>query len=162
VVERPATPRNAGVHVPPPLVYAIAFLAGYGLDRRNRLPIASPGGGAHALAVAGWVLAALGVSIAGSAIVQFVRARTTVLPHRPARALVMTGIYRITRNPMYLSLAVLYVGLALLINSVWPLVLLPVALVIIDRAIIVREERYLSAAFPATYAEYLRRVRRWL
>ncbi len=157
-----STPKDAGVHFPPPFVYAIGFLIGYGLDRRDRLSIAPSAAGAHTFTMAGWVLAALSVLVAGSALAQFVRAHTAILPHRPARTLVVTGIYRFTRNPMYLSLTMLYVGAALLIDSWWPVMLLPLVLVVIDRAIIVREERYLAAAFPVTYAEYRRRVRRWM
>jgi protein-S-isoprenylcysteine O-methyltransferase Ste14 len=67
-----------------------------------------------------------------------------------------------TRNPMYVSLAVLYVGLTLIVNSWWPLPLLAVVLVVVDRAVIAREERYLAAAFPVDYATYRARVRRWL
>ncbi len=155
-------PTSAGVHFPPPFVYAIGFLIGYGLDRRIRWPIASSAAAGSAVAMGGWTLVVLAVIGAGAALTRFARAHTTVFPHRPARALVVTGIYRFTRNPMYLSLAVLYSGLALLIDSWWPLALLPLVLVIIDRGIIAREERYLLAVFPSRYAEYRRRVRRWL
>ena len=72
------------------------------------------------------------------------------------------GPYRLTRNPMYVSLAALYVGVSLFANSWWPLLLLPVVLLAVDRAVIAREERYLAGAFPAEYAAYRARVRRWL
>jgi len=63
---------------------------------------------------------------------------------------------------MYLSLVCLYVAVALMLDTWWALVLLPVVVLVIDRAVIAREERYLTAAFPAEYAAYRARVRRWL
>ena len=97
-----------------------------------------------------------------AAFATFGRAKTTPFPNRPASALVTSGPYRFTRNPMYLSLIALYIGLTLMLNSWWPLMMLPLVLVIIDRAVIAREERYLTDAFPADYPAYQRRVRRWL
>ncbi|MFL5562811.1 MAG: methyltransferase family protein, partial [Gemmatimonadaceae bacterium] len=75
---------------------------------------------------------------------------------------VVGGPYRFTRNPMYVSMAALYLGLSLALNSWWPVVLLPFVLLIIQRAVIAREERYLRARFPVEYPEYCRTVRRWL
>jgi len=94
-------------------------------------------------------------------IVTFVRARTSVIPDRPARQLVTWGPYRISRNPMYLSLTAAYLGIALVNNYAWPLVLLPVALAGMT-IIIKREERYLHGAFGDAYDQYCRHVRRWV
>jgi len=96
------------------------------------------------------------------ALTAFRRARTTLIPNRPATAFVTRGPYGFTRNPMYLSLVALYIAAALWLNSWWALVLLPVVVIIIDRAVIAREERYLGSAFPAEYSAYRARVRRWL
>jgi protein-S-isoprenylcysteine O-methyltransferase Ste14 len=92
----------------------------------------------------------------------FARARTPIIPDRPARQLVSHGPYRISRNPMYLGLTSLYTGLALVLNLAWPLVLLPVVLLTLTATVIVHEERHLRAAFGATYEDYCRRVRRWI
>lgn len=97
-----------------------------------------------------------------SALAAFRRARTTLIPNQPAAALVTRGPYRITRNPMYLSLVALYLGVTLLMNSWWPLFFFPVVVILIDRTVIAREERYLASAFPAEYGAYTKRVRRWL
>jgi protein-S-isoprenylcysteine O-methyltransferase Ste14 len=67
-----------------------------------------------------------------------------------------------TRNPMYVSLVALYLGLMLLINSWWPAIFLPFVVLVVDRFVIAREERYLASAFGAEYDEYRRQVRRWL
>jgi protein-S-isoprenylcysteine O-methyltransferase Ste14 len=63
---------------------------------------------------------------------------------------------------MYVGLVALYLGVTLLMNSWWPLFFLPVVVILIDRTVIAREERYLASAFPAEYGAYTKRVRRWL
>jgi protein-S-isoprenylcysteine O-methyltransferase Ste14 len=92
----------------------------------------------------------------------FRRERTTLIPNRPATALATDGIYSRTRNPMYLSLAILYIGVTLMLDSWWPILIEPLVLVVVDRLVIAREERYLMHAFPHIYDEYRRRVRRWI
>jgi len=85
-----------------------------------------------------------------------------VIPMSPARAIVVTGPYRFTRNPMYVGLTVAYVGIALLVNMAWPLLTLPAVLIALRLFVIAREERHLRQAFPEAYAAYCARVRRWL
>ena len=142
---------NAGVAVPPPLVYALGFGIGYGLDRLKPVPLGL-----------GWVLAAAGVALAASAIALFRRAGTSPVPIQPTTALVVQGPYRFTRNPMYVGLAALYAGVTLLVDSLWPLLLLPVVLVVIRWRVITREEAYLERKFGDAYRAYTTRVRRWL
>jgi protein-S-isoprenylcysteine O-methyltransferase Ste14 len=111
-----------------------------------------------AIAVAGLVLCALGI-------LPFRRAGTTVDPTRPERAsqLVTTGIYSMTRNPMYLGMLLLIVAWGTWLANAVGLILGPLAFVLyIDRVQIPREERALAAAFGADYAGYASRVRRWL
>lgn len=156
--ERPTTP---GVHFPPPFVFVAAFLIGMALDRwvmEFRLGNA----GRPVLLVAGWLLIALGLGVMLSAIWTFTRARTSVLPFRPATAMVTSGPYRLSRNPMYVGLTLLYVGLSLLAGMAWPLVMLPLALWALTALVIRREEQYLGSAFGAEYAAYRQRVRRWI
>jgi protein-S-isoprenylcysteine O-methyltransferase Ste14 len=155
-----ATPAHAGVHVPPPFIYAAGVIIGWLLERWYPAPITDgPSVVRDALAL---VCGALYVALFVAALGMFRRAKTTLIPNRPASALVTHGPYAITRNPMYLSLACLYLALALLINSWWAVGMLVVVLIVIDRAVIAREERYLAAAFPEDYAAYRARVRRWL
>ncbi|WIG60793.1 MAG: Putative protein-S-isoprenylcysteine methyltransferase [Ktedonobacterales bacterium] len=90
------------------------------------------------------------------------RAKTSVLPYRPTTALLTEGPFRLSRNPMYLGMAIQYVGLALLFNSLWAILLLPVALVIVHVTVIKREERYLEQQFGGEYRTYKARVRRWI
>jgi protein-S-isoprenylcysteine O-methyltransferase Ste14 len=90
------------------------------------------------------------------------RARTSVNPYRPTTVLLTEGPFRVSRNPMYLGMVVQYVGLALLFNSLWAMVLLPLALVIVHLTVIKREERYLELKFGEEYRAYKAKVRRWI
>lgn len=154
-------PANAGVRVPPPFLFGGGFLAGWLLHRARPVPLlgASLAGIRPPL---GWLLLLAGLTLMLSGLTTFLRAGTAVIPHHPASRLVTTGPYRFTRNPMYLGLTLAYLGGVVLIDSVWPLLLLPFVLLALSVAVIRREERYLAAAFGDAYAAYCRRVRRWL
>lgn len=152
---------SPNVKFPPPFVYMLAFFAGLGLHRLLGHDI-PPASWRALLRPAGLIVMGIAMAFDMSALITFRRAGTSVVPVRPARALVERGPYRFTRNPMYLGLAVLYVGVSLLIERLWPLALLPVAILVIDRAVIAREERYLTARFGEAYTGYQHRVGRWL
>jgi protein-S-isoprenylcysteine O-methyltransferase Ste14 len=92
----------------------------------------------------------------------FRRARTHIEPWKPASALVTTGVYARTRNPAYIGMALIFAGIALAADVPWALVVLPVVLLVIDRYVIAREERYLARHFGAEYDAYRSRVRRWV
>lgn len=149
---------NPGVRIPPPLLYAAAVIGGWLLDRQWPLPV---GGGVYRMVLA-WVLVAAWAVLGASAIGLFRRKQTSMLPFRPAHALIVTGPYTITRNPMYVSLALLAVAFALFLNTWWPVLLLVPTLLAVQRFVIVREEHYLRRRFGAEYDAYARRVRRWL
>jgi protein-S-isoprenylcysteine O-methyltransferase Ste14 len=155
---RPATP---GVRIPPPAVFAAAFLIGLALDRWV-LSLGLGGIPRSALLATGWLLIVAAILLIWWAVVTFVRARTTFLPTRPARTLVATGPFRYSRNPMYVGMSAFYIGLSLLMRTAWPLVLLPLVLISLYAFVIRREERYLGDAFGDEYAAYRARVRRWL
>jgi len=110
----------------------------------------------------GWLLLVLGAALGFWAIAAFRRAHTSVDPYEPSTAVVSDGPYRFTRNPIYVSFVIVYLGIASLFNALWPLVLLPVAIIVIDRFVIVREERYLAGKFGEAYTRYKASVRRWL
>ncbi len=90
------------------------------------------------------------------------RARTPLRPTLPVTALVTHGPFHFTRNPLYLSLTMLYVGITLQFDALWPLVTLLPALAVVHRRIILREEEYLEAKFGDEYRTYKTRVRRWI
>jgi protein-S-isoprenylcysteine O-methyltransferase Ste14 len=112
---------------------------------------------AAALAVAGFATAASGVAL-------FTRAHTTIHPDSPQKTstLVTSGVYRLTRNPMYLGLALLLIGWAVWLTSLLALVGVAVFVLYIYRFQIRPEERVLATKFPAEYPAYQARVRRWL
>jgi protein-S-isoprenylcysteine O-methyltransferase Ste14 len=148
----------SGVPVPPPLIY-IAGLAAGGVVELIRSTTGPPWPISVAILVAG-VLAFM--ALAGGAVRRFRRAGTTENPFRPSTALVFEGPYRFTRNPMYLGMAAVYVGLAFVLGLMWALVFLPFVLLTVDRLVIAREERYLERKFGQEYVEYKGRVRRWI
>jgi len=103
-----------------------------------------------------------GAVLTGSAVFKFKDAGTTVRPDRAASTLVITGPYKITRNPMYLGLAFIYLGIAIAGQALWALILLPVVLTIIQRRAIEPEEAFLERRFGADYVGYKEKVRRWI
>lgn len=112
--------------------------------------------------VVGGVVIVVGLLLLVTANGLFVRAGTEVIPFREVSALVTTGIYRLTRNPMYLGMAAVLLGCALTVGVVSAL-LVPVAFVVIIELRFVRpEEQMLRQLFPEEYAAYCQRVRRWL
>lgn len=146
------------IYIPPPLYYVLGFVAGTLLNG----PVPWAIGGRPATAVVGAVVGALGLALAWSGVAGVIRHRTTIVPHRPVAALVTTGAYRFTRNPMYTGLAIAYLGVALLAGSWWPLVFWPIVVALVRWLVIGPEERYLAERFGESYARYRASVRRWL
>jgi protein-S-isoprenylcysteine O-methyltransferase Ste14 len=154
---------GSGIRVPPPAIFIVAFLIGVWLEGawyRIRLIGSDPT--PRPLIIVGATLITAGVLVAVWGVVTFRHHRTAVLPFYPARALVDTGPYRFTRNPMYLGMTAAHLGGALLLNAGWPLILLPVALLFLVVTVIRKEEAHLTEAFPKEYADYRARVRRWI
>jgi len=109
-------------------------------------------------------LAAIGLTVAISGVVTFRRARTTLNPTKPeaSSSLVSWGIYKITRNPMYLGLLLVLTAGAIFLSNWLAFLFLPVFVVYIDRFQIVPEERALTSLFAREFVHYQSRVRRWL
>ena len=157
-VELPPEEDRPGVPIPPPLLFVLPILASLALEWF--VPTSFVHGAFR------WLPGAL-IFFAGIALIQggFVtqkRAGTDPIPYKPSTRIVAHGIYRFTRNPMYLGFALCTFGLAILANSAWMLLAVPIGLVLIDRLVIVREERYLERKFAEEYLDYKRRVRRWV
>jgi protein-S-isoprenylcysteine O-methyltransferase Ste14 len=159
---RPGTSgRNtAGVIAPPPVLFGAALLAALALRALHPLRLAPPG--ALWPRLAGLAPIVLGLWLSVRVMRIFGRAGTPVPPSRPTTRLVVTGPYRYTRNPDYVGQALVFVGLALVANSGWALLLLPLVLLVVDYGVVRREERYLEARFGREYRDYTARVRRWL
>jgi protein-S-isoprenylcysteine O-methyltransferase Ste14 len=149
------------VRLPPPFIFVGGWVLAWWLNRLLPFAIAADGPGSAQVAI-GVTSLALGLGVVGWAIVTFAGARTPIVPVRAARVLVEHGPFRLSRNPMYVGLTLAYLGLALIVNTGWALLVLPGVLILLFWAVIRREERHLTAAFPEEYGAYRRRVRRWL
>lgn len=90
------------------------------------------------------------------------RADTPIDPRRPVARLLTSGPFQLSRNPSYTSFALIYAGVACLVNTRWPLAFLPAVLAVVRRGVIGREERYLERTFGEEYTRYTARVRRWV
>ncbi len=148
---------HAHVVAPPPLIYAAALALGLVLnhyDPRGFLPAPWP----RILGPIFCILTLVGLP----ALMAFRRAGTDPRPWVPAASLVVTGPYRFTRNPMYVGLTCLYLGVSFWTNALWALALLPIVLAVMTFGVIMREEAYLERHFGEPYRAYRSRVRRWL
>lgn len=153
-----ATP---GVRFPPPLIFLLGLVAGLALDRLLfPWPLVGPDGLPWLRGLAG-VVALAAVALLSSALGGFRRKGNDPRPWREDSAFVGEGIYRHTRNPMYLGMALVQVAITLACNSLWPLLTLVPVLLVIRHYVIAREEAYLARRFGQTYLDYCRRVRRW-
>jgi protein-S-isoprenylcysteine O-methyltransferase Ste14 len=163
-VTSPASPTSTdipGVIAPPPVLFAVFFGVGVALNFVHPLPI--PLSDRAKSWVCGILLnASWPLALWASAAMH--NAGTRINPLRPVSALVTSGPFRFSRNPLSVSLVLLYLGLGFhsRIDSLWVLVLFPVLLVVNHFGITLREERYLTAKFGEEYREYCGRVRRWV
>lgn len=151
---------SPGIRFPPPIAYVVPLALGFLAYRIWPVGIV-PGAYRPVIASVGWLLVVAALVLLLPAYIAFLRARTSLLPHRPARAIVQSGHYRWTRNPMYISITALSAGAACVFNALWPLLLVVVSVVFTNRYIIPREEAYLERAFGADYLAYKQRVPRW-
>lgn len=145
--------------VPPPIYYGAGFAVAMVL-RSATVPLTL--GARPATAIIGAVVGAGGMALALGGILAVARHRTTMVPHRSVSSLVTTGAYRLSRNPMYMGLALAYVGGALLVGSWWPLATLPLVLLAVRKLVIDPEERYLAGRFGRSFSDYGARTRRWI
>lgn len=149
---------SAQVRFPPPLIVLGSLLLGFAIDRIAGLPEIS----VPVLMPIGVVIGALGAAMLGSGILRFVREGNNPEPWKKDTRLVISGLYRFTRNPMYLGMIMVQLGVALFQQNTGALLSVPLAIFLLDRFVIAREERHLRATFGADYAAYTKRVRRWI
>jgi len=155
------TQDNPGVIAPPPFIYLGGLALGLLLHRLvplKYLPRTSRGIGL----TVGITCIGTALTIGISGFRQMRAANTNVNPTQPATTIVTEGPFRFTRNPLYLGMTLIYVGILFLVNSLWLILILPAVLALMNIGVIEREERYLERKFGAQYLAYKQRVRRWI
>ena len=150
--------KSAGVRLDPQLIYAIPLGGTLLLNRWHPIQII-PTGLAAPVGIAALVL---GLTVGLAAVRRFRSARTSLQPWEPTSALITDGPFRRSRNPIYIGYTLLYLAVGFWVNSLWPIVLLPLVLGLMYHLVITREEAYLESRFGEAYRAYRRRVRRWL
>ncbi|MEO7623659.1 MAG: isoprenylcysteine carboxylmethyltransferase family protein [Gallionella sp.] len=149
---------NAGVVAPAPVIYGTAIAVG--LAAEFVLPIAL-----LPRLVGLWlgaVIIVISIPIVVSAFRSLARAHTAFDARKPTTGIVTDGAFRYSRNPTYWSLALLHVGIALVLGSLWVLLMVAPAVVAVHWGVVLREERYLEAKFGEEYRSYATKVRRWV
>jgi protein-S-isoprenylcysteine O-methyltransferase Ste14 len=153
-----ASADKPGVVARPPLLYGAALLVVLALRWLWRMPIF----GQDVAFWPGLALVALGLGIGIWGRRTMEAAGTNIDPGRPATAIVTSGPFRFSRNPLYFALTLLFIGLTLVLNTWWGIVTLVPLLIIMHRGVVLREERYLEQKFGESYRQYRSRVRRYL
>ncbi len=146
-----------GVYLPAPAIIALAIGVGYGLNDIWPGKIHPP----LVLHALGWAHNLVGIGLILWCFWLFIRRRTTIMPANPVNAFVTTGPYRISRNPMYLGLALVHLGATMATGILWYVATFAVAIVAIRYFVIAPEERYLQQKFGEAYRSYCAQVPRW-
>ena len=149
---------RASVKIHPPVLLALHIFIAWLLGMAIALPFKVP----PIFSNVGLGLAGLGFLFGALALYEFRKARTTVDPHGSVKTIVSKGIYRFTRNPIYLGMACMLLGFPLTFGNVWGIVLTPVFILLMNSLVIQHEEAYLEKKFGDVYAGYKSRVRRWI
>jgi len=147
---------HANVKIHPPVLLLIHVLSAFLLNWL--LPFAST----KPLEWIGYVLVLIGLGFAFSAVNQFGKMHTTLDPHGSVNAIVTSGPYRFSRNPIYLGFVCMLIGLPLALGNYWGAVLSPLLMILMVQLVIQHEEAYLEKKFGEVYTGYKSRVRRWI
>lgn len=152
------TPNSPKLVAPPPVLYLATFGLALSVEQFTPAPLAA--GIAGTFLGSGMIF--FGILLARWAFLSLRQAGTSGDARRSASALVIHGPFAFSRNPVYLAMTLMYSGLAVIFQSIWPFILLPVLAVTMHLGVITREESYLNRRFGRTYAAYCVSVRRWL
>ncbi len=148
---------SPGIIAPPPLLYLGTLFIAWLLDQGVHWAMLE-----QRAILLGSLLLLAGGAFARWSFVSLRQSGTSANPYKPSDALSISGPFAISRNPIYVAMTSLYLGLACLLNTWWALLLLPCLLGLMYHGVILREEAYLERKFGKTYLEYRFRVRRWL
>lgn len=151
---------HPGVPTPPPLFYVLIFLSSILLQKQfplSKILFETP-----IFLILGVIFVAIGIVILFLALLKFFKTKNTLITIKPANSLQISGIYSISRNPMYLALLLFYIGIAFFMGNYWTFMLIPIVIFVITYFVILKEEKYLDRAFGADYNAYRKKVRRWI
>jgi protein-S-isoprenylcysteine O-methyltransferase Ste14 len=151
---------SPGVYIPPPLIYVLAFLAAIFIQKK--ISIGDSIFHLYITKIVGVLFLIISLLFLVTSLRQFFISRNTLVPIKPASSLQVNGIYNITRNPMYVGLALVYLGISCFVGNWWNIILFPLLLFIVQEYIIKREEKYLLRRFGQEYVVYKTKVRRWV
>ncbi len=151
---------HPAVYIPPPLIYVATFFAS--VIMQQLVPLNKGFFDTSTSKIIGIVIIVTGLFFNFPALRQFFKTKNTIITIKPANSLQTTGIYAISRNPMYISLILIYIGLSIIIGNLWNFIFLPLLLLVVQEYIIKREEKYLERRFGKEIFNYKLKVRRWL
>ena len=151
---------GVSVVVKPPILFLAFLILGIALHFMVKLTIFSESSVGYGYII-GALLILSGVSLIIWAAKTFKKLGETPHHGKPIHSIMTSGPFQFTRNPMYLSLTSIYIGLSLIINTYWLLLFLPFVLIILHYGVILREEKYLEKKFKEEYVSYKSQVRRW-
>lgn len=149
---------NINKNIHPPVLTLIHLAIAYVAKWAIPIPLVLPG----AIRNLGFALVVAGFLLGAAAFAEFYKAHTTLNPHGSVRKLVTTGVYRFTRNPIYLGFVLMLAGFPLFSGTVWGVILAPVLIINLNNLVIQHEEAYLEKKFGDEYARYRSGKRRWL
>ena len=152
----------AAVRIFPPAIPLLTVAAGVGLDRLWPMALGFDFPAPERYWVGGSIVAGAVLGLGWRSVVQLRRTGQSENPWKPTTEIVERGPFRFTRNPMYLQMVLVCIGIAVALMNLWILILTPACAWLLQRLAILPEERYLERKFGETYLAYKRRVRRWL
>jgi protein-S-isoprenylcysteine O-methyltransferase Ste14 len=150
---------HPGVYFPPPFLYVVIFLFSLLLEKLIDINSFFE---LTRTSIASLVFLIAGFAFMLPALIKFFQTKNTLIPTKPATSLETSGIYSFSRNPMYLGLLLIYIGLAFLFGNWWTFILVPILIILVNKLIIIKEERYLERSFGPAYIDYRKKVRRWI
>jgi len=150
---------HPGVYVPPPLFYIAFFYFSVLLEHDFPLGVAFLR--RHNQQFIGWVLLLIGAGIGLITLFQFIRSRNSIVTIKSAHSLQTKGVYKYSRNPLYVSLFFLYFGAVIFWGNWWSIIIAPFLVMVMKLYVIKREEKYLKRRFGKAYKNYKKSVRRW-
>jgi protein-S-isoprenylcysteine O-methyltransferase Ste14 len=149
---------SAKIRIPPPLILLFCVAVGWGVNQLYPFPISSWG----QMSVVGYLTIFLGLSTILYAKALFKKFETNIKPWKTTSKIIKSSLYSYSRNPIYICFCVIGIGFALVLNSVWVILLVIVYALILTEWVIKKEENYLQKKFGTEYTDYKSQVRRWI